>query len=108
MHKPDPTPEEWKERTKVTREAFGMDNPFSGGIGSWFWGSMLSLIYTGHSDLAWKLFDETWPPERQGKDKFLADFCSQLKTSPYWVDLESIVQSAPLTCARATPEETGR
>lgn len=108
MHKPDPTPAEWKETTKAAHEAFGADNPFSNGIGSWFWGSMLTLIYTEHSDLAWKLFEETWPPERPGKDKFLADFCSQLKTSPYWPDLEPTVQSAPPACANAKPKHTGR
>jgi hypothetical protein len=108
MHEPEPTPAEWKETTKTAREAFGADNPASGGIGSWFWGNMLSLIYTGHSDLAWKLFDETWPPERPGKDKFLVDFCSQLKTSPYWPDLEPTVQSAPPACANAKPDHTGR
>jgi hypothetical protein len=108
MHEPVPTPEEWKETTKIAREAFGADNPFSGGIGSWFWGNMLSLIYAGHSDLAWKLSDETWPPEKPGKDKFLADFCSQLKTSPYWPDLEPTVQGAPPACANAEPEHTGK
>jgi len=108
MHEPDPTPEEWKETTKVARGAFGADKPFLPGISAWFWGNMLSFIYTGHSDLAWKLFDETWPPQRLGKDKFLADFCSQLKTSRYWLDLEPTIQGAPPACANAKAHHTGR
>jgi hypothetical protein len=108
MHTPDPTPEQWGEITTASRKAFGADNHFSNGIGSWFWGNILDLIYTGHSDLAWKLFDETWPPERPGKDKFLADFCSQLKTSPWWADLKTTIQNAPPACANAKPERTGR
>jgi len=108
MHKPDPTPEEWKEASKEAREAFGTDNPFSGGIGSSLWANLLHFIYRGHSDLAWKLFDETWPSKRPGKDKFLADFCSQLKTSPYWPDLEPTVQNAPPGCVNAKPDLTGR
>jgi hypothetical protein len=108
MHEPNPTPEEWKETLKNARKAFGADNHFSSGIGSWFWGNMLALIYAGHSDLAWKLFNETWPPERPGKDKFLADFCSQFKTSPWWADLETTIKNAPPACANAKPELTGR
>jgi hypothetical protein len=108
MYKPAPTPEEWRETLKTSHEAFGADNPASGGIASWFWGNMLNLIYTGHSDLAWRLFDNTWPSERPGKDKFLTDFCSQLKTSPYWPDLEPTVQNAPSACANAKPDHTGR
>ena len=108
MHKPDPTPEEWKEATKEAREAFGAGNPSSGGIGPSLWANLLDLIYTGHSDLALRLFDETWPSERPGKDKFLADFCSQLKTSHYWPDLEPTVQNAPPVCANAKPDLTGK
>jgi hypothetical protein len=108
MHEPNPSPEEWKETLENARKAFGADNHFSNGIGSWFWGNMLALIYAGRSDLAWKLLDETWPSERPGKNKFLADFCSQLKTSPWWADLEPALQNTPPACATAKPEHTGR
>lgn len=107
MERPAPDPDVWKKTLKESRQAFGESNPFSRGIGSALWGNMLSFIYQGHSDLAWKLFDEAWPLERKGKDKFLSDFCSQLKTSPYWPDLNTIILDAPPSCAIARPARTG-
>jgi hypothetical protein len=65
---------------------------------------MLDLIYTGHSDLGWKLFDGAWPAQRAGKDKFLGDFCTQLRTSPYWADLKKGIPSAPPACSVAGPK----
>jgi hypothetical protein len=107
MRKPDPTPEEWNKALSEARNAFSESNPFSGGIGSQLWGHMLDFIYEGHSDFAWRLFDESWPSSRKGKDKFLADFCSQLKMSPYWPDLKSIIPNPPPSCANARPAPTG-
>lgn len=107
MERPAPNPDEWKKALLMGRQAFGESNPFSGGIGSRLWGNMLSFIYQGHSDLAWKLFDEAWPPGRQGKEKFLSDFCSQLKTSPYWPDLKTVIPDPPPSCANARPARTG-
>ncbi|HTW81160.1 MAG TPA: hypothetical protein VME23_16545 [Terracidiphilus sp.] len=107
MKKPQPTPEEWKEALSETRSAFGQTNPFSGGIGSQLWGNMLDFIYGGHSNLAWKILDESWPARRKGKDNFLSDFCSQLKTSPYWLDLKPTITDLPQPCANARPAKTG-
>jgi hypothetical protein len=107
MNKPEPTPEEWKKALSEARGAFGESNPFSDGIGSQLWGYMLDFIYEGHSDLAWKLFNESWPARRKGRDKFLSDFCSQLKTSPYWPDLKTIIPDPPQPCASAQPARTG-
>jgi hypothetical protein len=107
MSKPAPTPEEWTKALSEGRSAFGETNPFSGGIGSQLWGDMLDFIYEGHSDLAWKLFNESWPARRKGKDEFLSDFCSQLKTSPYWPDLKTIIPDPPPPCANARPARTG-
>jgi hypothetical protein len=107
MQRPEPNPDGWKKALLEGRQAFGESNPFSGGIGSQLWGNMLNFIYQGHSDLAWKLFDETWPPQKKGKDKFLSDFCSQLKTSPYWLDLKTIIPNPPPSCANARPARTG-
>jgi hypothetical protein len=103
MEKPAPTPNQWKTAVAMGRGAFGENNPVSGGIGSELWGQMLDWIYSGHSDYAWKLFDRAWPADKPGKDAFLGDFCSVLKTSPYWPDLESTVKEMPLTCAQAKP-----
>jgi hypothetical protein len=82
MHTPDPTPEQWGKITTAARKAFGADNHFSNGIGSWFWGNILDLIYTGHSDLAWKLCDETWPPERQARICFLLTSVRNSRPAP--------------------------
>jgi hypothetical protein len=48
------------------------------------WATMLDLIYSGHSDDAWKFLDSAWPPKVQGKDVFARDFRAQLAKSPYW------------------------
>lgn len=107
MRKPEPTPEEWQRDLSEARNAFRESNPFSGGIGSQLWGHMLDFIYEGHSDLAWKVFDESWPSRRRGKGEFLSDFCSQLKTSPYWLDLKTVIPDPPQSCANARPARTG-
>jgi hypothetical protein len=106
MAQPAPKAADWDKEIKEARAAFSAGNQFSGGIGSKLWGDMLDLIYAGHSDLAWRLFDATWPAARTGKDKFLADFCSQLKTSPYWPGLREGIPSAPPACSIAGPKNT--
>jgi hypothetical protein len=106
MRRPEPTCEEWKKALSEAHNAFGVNNPFSGGIGPQLWGHMLDFIYEGHSDLAWKLLNESWPSRQAGKEKFLSDFCSQLKTSDYWPDLKTIVLDSPSSCANARPKHT--
>lgn len=59
------------------------------------WRTMLDLIYTGHSDLAWKFFDAAWSPQHIGKAAFLQDFCSKLATSPYFSKLRATIPAAP-------------
>jgi len=107
MKRAEPTAEEWKKAIHEARSAFGEPNPFSGGIGTALWGEMLDFIYHGHSELAWRLFDESWPRARKGKNDFLADFCSQLKVSSYWPDLKDSIKNAPIACANAQPNRTG-
>jgi hypothetical protein len=46
--------------------------------------NILELVYTGHSDSAWRLLDESWSRDRQRKQQFAQEFCHQLKTSHYW------------------------
>lgn len=103
MRSPEPTAEQWKKATSEASDAFAENSGFGEGIGSKLWSNMLNLIYTGHSKLAWKLFDKTWPAQKKGKDKFLSGFCLQLKTSPYWVDLEKTVEGAPPACSGEEP-----
>jgi len=61
------------------------------------WETMLDLIYTGHSDLAWKFLDGAWIAGRPGKNGFLRDFCGKLATSPYFQKLRPTISSAPCT-----------
>jgi hypothetical protein len=105
MTRPAPNRADWAKASVEATQAFADDSPFSGGTGSRLWGNMLELIYTGHSNLAWKFFDEAWPPRRPGQDKFLADFCAQLATSPYWADLQKTLVDRPPACSNAKPEE---
>jgi len=107
MERPEPTAEEWNKAIEDARSAFGEPNPFSGGIGTNLWGEMLEFIYHGHSELAWKLFDESWPRTRKGKTQFLADFCSQLKRSSYWPDLKGDIKNAPAACVNVRSARTG-
>jgi len=58
------------------------------------WESMLSLIYAGHEDLAWKYLDYAWPEDVHGKDKFVEDFRNRLALSPYWKEI-SAMQVSP-------------
>lgn len=59
------------------------------------WKNMLHLMYTGHADLAWRLFDESWPDRQKGKGKFAAAFCKQLSSSRYWSDLKPAIGACP-------------
>jgi len=46
------------------------------------WGTMLDLIYAGHSNSAWQFLNEAWPQKVDGKEAFKHDFNEQLKKSP--------------------------
>ena len=52
------------------------------------WSNMLTFIYGGHVDFAWKLFEQAWNEEVGGKEQFLVDFQAKLKKSPYWEELQ--------------------
>ena len=54
------------------------------------WAGMLSLIYAGHQNLAWKYLDYAWPENVHGKDRFLIDFNKQLASSPYWLQIHAM------------------
>jgi len=101
MERPAPTATEWARIEDAAHAAFGARNPLGQDIGSRLWGNMLELIYRGHSTLAWRLLNDAWPATRPGKGAFLSDFCSRLKTSPYWADLEPSLRNMPPACAQA-------
>jgi hypothetical protein len=109
MRAPEPTPEQWDKAIQDAGKAFVEGGNFGDGTGSKLWSNMVNMIYTGHSKLAWKLLDETWLTPNQNlaqapnKDKFLSGFCSQLKTSQYWLDMEKTLEDVPPACAVAKP-----
>jgi hypothetical protein len=102
MRQPEPTPTEWGKSLQETRKTFSEPN-WELSIGTTLWDTELKLIYAGHADLAWKFLDEAWPAKVKGKSEWLGNFCSRLKTSPYWPDLEPVVRDAPSACANAKP-----
>lgn len=58
------------------------------------WAAMLELIYTGHPDLAWQVFDRSWPDKKPGKSGFLGAFCERLSSSNYF-DLPDTTRLPP-------------
>lgn len=54
------------------------------------WGEMLKLIYSGRMKQAWELFEMSWPEKQDGKQAFREAFDAQLKTSPYWTDIQKM------------------
>jgi len=107
MQKPAPSEKQWKKAVQEAKAAFAEHGSSADGVGSELWSNMLDLIYTGHADLAWKLMDEAWPADRGDKEKVLSGFCTQLKTSPYWGDLQGTMQGAPEACVSTKAPATG-
>jgi hypothetical protein len=65
------------------------------GVPTSLWKNMLELMYAGHADLAWKLFDESWPAHQKGKSTFAGAFCKQLSSSHYWSELKTAIGPCP-------------
>lgn len=107
MRRPAPTSAEWNKDLKDARATFAA-GAWQLFIGATLWDTVLHLIYSGHADLAWKFLNEAWPPKTGGKNEWLGDFCSVLKSSPYWPDLENSVRDAPEACASVKPRQHGR
>ncbi|MGA2651361.1 MAG: hypothetical protein ABSF28_12595 [Terracidiphilus sp.] len=67
MQQPQPTPAEWKKAVRDAGNDLGEPGNFEDGHGSELSKNMVNLIYTGNSDLAWKLVEQACPPApRQG------------------------------------------
>jgi hypothetical protein len=104
MKAPAPTSKEWQKALVDVRRVLlrrQSDVPYE--IQSYLWQKVLDLIYTGHSDLAWKFLDEVGPEAQLGDNPKLEYFCSVLKSSPYWSDLEPTLKDIPPACANAKP-----
>lgn len=107
MRRPAPTTEEWQKALadvhhELTLEGKNMFNF----LPQVLWKEILDLIYTGHSDLAWKFLEEVGPRAQESPYPDLAAFCSTLKTSPYWPDLEPTLLDIPAACAKAKPDRS--
>ena len=48
------------------------------------WSAMLDMIYAGNADSARALLEAAWPPDRPGKNEFLAAFTRQLWRGTTW------------------------
>ena len=99
MQTPSPTTAEWNKEMSAAQKVVAAGDADS--IGTTMWQTVLNLIYGGHSDLAWKFVDALGPKAQQSPLPTLADFCSVLKMSPYWPDLQPTLKDTPTTCANA-------
>jgi hypothetical protein len=100
MQRPAPTAVEWRDRLSDVKGAVS-DGADPDAVAVTLWGTVLDLIYTGHSDLAWKFSDEADPAAQKDPLPDLGSFCSILKSSPYWPDLEGTIKNMPPACANA-------
>jgi hypothetical protein len=67
------------------------------------WANMLDFIYTGHSDLGWKLLEDAWRSDRESDQKsrtqFMVDLIAQLAYSQYWEGVRAM--NAPMSATGA-------
>jgi len=99
MRTPAPTTAEWNADLSAAQKAVAAGDADS--IGTTMWQTVLNLIYGGQSELAWKFVDALGPKAQQSPLPSLGDFCSLLKTSPYWPDLQPTLKDTPAACANA-------
>ncbi len=104
MQKPAPKQSAWNKELSTALKA--VNDGAVNEMGQAMWGVVLDLIYTGHSDLAWKFVDALGPKAQQKPFASLADFCSLLKKSPYWEDLGPTLKDPPSPCAYTPPAST--
>jgi hypothetical protein len=101
MKKPEPSPKQFAAMVHVVRldedwtDAAPADCDMNCGVPIALWENMLDLIYTGHPDIAWRLFDQSWRPTRKDKAGFAKEFCQQLRRSLYWDDLRNEIGHCP-------------
>jgi hypothetical protein len=106
MKKPGPSPEEFAALVRDVKSdeewtaAAPLDCDMDCGVPVALWKNMLDLMYTGHPDLAWRLFDNSWRPTRKDKPAFVKDFCQQLSGSQYWSDLRTEIGGSPIRSKR--------
>ena len=105
MKRPRPTKAEWEGKLREVQKVLSDEGP-QVEIGRTQWQFVLDLIYSGHSDLAWKFLDDTGPKAQAGDLPKLAEFCSIFMESPYWPDIAPTLLNAPPECSNAIPKSS--
>ena len=98
MRSPPPTPQQWKAALKDVDDALKDGGETRDSLGVTLWNTTLDLIYTGHSDLAWKFVREANPNALKGDNPSLEEFCSVLKDDRYWPDLKPTLKNVQEEC----------
>lgn len=102
MRKPAPTAAAWAKQLAQARKTLQEGAWDLTGSGP-FWNVVMNLIYSGNSQSAWRLVSEAWPAKRPGREDWAQSFCTILKTSPYYADLDNPLDGAPPACINAKP-----
>lgn len=98
MRSPAPTRKQWNAALKDVDDALKDGGETRDDLGVTLWDTTLDLIYTGHSDLAWRFVREANPDAFKGSNPTFGEFCSELKHSVYWSDLEPTLKDVPEEC----------
>ena len=91
MRRPALSTDEFNKRVTEVRDAEWTN----GNPPPELWGTILDLIYTGNSDLAWKFTSAAWIPGDVSERQFLRSFCGQLAKSRYFAQLRPTIKNAP-------------
>jgi hypothetical protein len=54
--------------------------------------TIVDMMYSGNPSLATQFLDAAWPANIGGKNRFFADFITQLRQSPYYVGMRSLFE----------------
>ena len=98
MAKPAPSSEQWRLKVKEVRSLIQSPNPQFDPDAA-LWSEVLDLIFSGHSELAWRFVTEAAPKGTERTD--LGSFCSILKGDPFWQQIEPMLKGTPDKCASA-------
>ncbi len=102
MRQPAPTKQEWDKALGGVKNDLALKRTnMVSDLRTDLWTEVLHLLYTGHSDLAWKFIKEAGPEAQTDHDPDLSDFCSTLKASDYWRDLKPTITNMPIACREA-------
>jgi hypothetical protein len=98
MRAPPPTPQQWDDALRAVDAVVKDNNGTADALSEPLWDKVLDLIYTGHSELAWKFTREVNPAALRGNNPTLADFCQEMTKSHYWPQLKPTLREVPQEC----------